>query len=341
MRNILLSSLLVLAACGAFVQFSGNEDSPIKDQPVYELIRNLGGEKVAHEIEGADSLLIAQGRAIINIGEWPSDTGSTGVVSPYFTCVSCHNTVREDPDLRNPTPESRLAYVSEVGQGFFQASTFWGIVNRESWFNDDYVKKYGDDAKKAQNSLIEAIQLCSRECSQGRELTEWEMKAVLAYFWSIQLKIGDLDLTEDQLADLQSKPKGKKGRAARIDWLKKQYMLASHAHVGEVPADKAAGYGLKGDRENGKRIYQSSCRLCHYYNVAEVTQIYEGGPIIEMMVDSIASSSTHSLYEVIRKGTHPVKNQRQYMPYYPVERMSDQQIEDLRAYFDYVIEMDE
>lgn len=341
MKNILLSSLLVLAACGAFVQLSGNQEATIQDQAVYEVIRNLGGERVDHEIEGTDSLLVAQGRSIINIGEWPSDTGSTGVVSPYFTCVNCHNTVREDPDLRNPSPEGRLAFVSKQGQGFFQASTFWGIVNRESWFNDDYVKKYGEEAKKAQNSLREAIQLCSRECSQGRELTDWEMKAVLAYFWSIQLKVEDLDLSVDQLADLQAKPKGKKAKEQKINWLKDQYMLASHAHVGEVPADKVKGYGLQGDKENGRLIYQSACRLCHYYNVAEVTQIYQGGLIIELMIDSIAANSTNSLYEVIRKGTHPVKNQRQYMPYYPVERMSDQQIEDLRAYFNYVIEMDE
>ena len=78
---------------------------------------------------------------------------------------------------------------------FYIGNGEWGIVNRESWFNDDYVKKYGEEAHAAQKSLRDAIQLCSRECSQGRELTEEEMKAVLAYVWSLQLTLSDLALT--------------------------------------------------------------------------------------------------------------------------------------------------
>ncbi|MEM9936654.1 MAG: cytochrome c [Bacteroidota bacterium] len=342
MKLFIVSVLLLLGACGAYLQLSYEGDELDQEVGVYKVLRQLGEKPVNHELETYDSLMVSQGRALIFTGQMNSpQTGKTSVISPFFTCINCHNTDREDPDLRNATPENRLQFVSQKRQGFFQATTFWGIVNRESWFNDDYVKKYGEEAQAAQKSLREAIQLCSRECSQGRELTEEEMKAVLAYFWSLQLKLSDLALTEEQLSELTSVPKSKKERKKKIEWIKSQYMLASSAHIGNSPENKATGFGLKGDKENGRLIYRRSCRLCHYYNVAEITQIYEGGDAIGKMVKAMADNADYTLYEIIRNGTHPGKKKEQYMPYYPVERMSNQQIEDLRAYFESVVEREE
>ena len=70
--------------------------------------------------------------------------------------------------------------------------TLYGIVDRTSWFNDDYVKKYGDLVAPANKSLVGATNLCSKECSQGRSLTDFEMDAVLTYLWTLGLRWGDL-----------------------------------------------------------------------------------------------------------------------------------------------------
>ena len=48
-----------------------------------------------------------------------------------------------------------------------RGTTFYGITNRETWYNDDYYKKYGDLVKPANENLVEAVQLCAMECSQG------------------------------------------------------------------------------------------------------------------------------------------------------------------------------
>jgi hypothetical protein len=39
-----------------------------------------------------------------------------------------------------------------------------------------------------------------------------------------------------------------------------------------------------------------------------------------------------SLYPLLREGTHPVKGDRDYMPNYTKNRLTDQHIEDLRAF---------
>jgi mono/diheme cytochrome c family protein len=42
----------------------------------------------------------------------------------------------------------------------------------------------------------------------------------------------------------------------------------------------------------------------------------------------------HSMYQVIRYGTPPKSGKRAYMPQYTSEKMSDQQVADLRAYIE-------
>jgi len=64
--------------------------------------------------------------------------------SKHFVCTSCHNLEREDPDLSLSDPQARLDYVIGKGIPFLQGTTMYGAVNRTSFYNDDYYKKYGD-----------------------------------------------------------------------------------------------------------------------------------------------------------------------------------------------------
>ena len=49
---------------------------------------------------------------------------------------------------------------------------------------------------------------------------------------------------------------------------------------------------------------------------------------------SIGKKTDYNLYDIIRKGTYAGQGKPRYMPLYPKERMSDQQLEDLRAYIE-------
>jgi len=57
-------------------------------------------------------------------------------------------------------------------------------------------------------------------------------------------------------------------------------------------------------------------------------------PTLNWLKKNITSDSQLSIYEVIRKGTYSEKGHREYMPLYTKEKLSDQQIEDLRAFIE-------
>ncbi len=80
-------------------------------------------------------------------------------------CTTCHNLEREDPDLRVSDPEARLPYVKKKGIPFLQGTTFRGIVNRESWYNDDYVRKYAS----CYSTTIPKVELGAEVCDNGSD----------------------------------------------------------------------------------------------------------------------------------------------------------------------------
>ncbi len=48
----------------------------------------------------------------------------------------------------------------------------------------------------------------------------------------------------------------------------------------------------------------------------------------------MTSSSKLSIYHIIREGTYSEAGHKEYMPLYPLEKLSHQQVEDLRAYIE-------
>jgi len=76
------------------------------------------------------------------------------------------------------TPEARLTYTAERGLPFLQGTTMYGAVSRETYYNGDYDKKYGELVKPARHDIRGAIQLCAVECAQGRALKDWELESI-------------------------------------------------------------------------------------------------------------------------------------------------------------------
>lgn len=253
--------------------------------------------------------------------------------SKHFVCTSCHNVDREDPDLSISDPQARLEYTASKGMPFLQGTTLYGAVNRDSFYNGYYVKKYEDLVKPAQDNIREAIQLCATECAQGRKLKEWEMESILAYLWELELKLSDLNLSKEELSQLQLAIDDNAARNRAVSMIKSKYLNASPAKDVLPPENRKEGYGLTGDADNGKLIYDNSCLHCHYNMKYSYFQLDHERLTYKYMNRKASKFSNHSIYQVIRYGTFPKYGKKSYMPLYTQEKMSDQQVEDLRAYF--------
>lgn len=304
------------------------------DTPLQEVLSALGQPGPPHFLPD-DPDRAAIGKTLVYEGRLIKANGQrTPYISKYYKCTTCHNVVQEDPDLTKSDSEARLTYAMEHKIPFLQGTTFKGIVNRESWYNDDYVKKYGDEKiEKAHQNLRASIQLCAIECSQGRPMEDWEIEAVLAYFWSLQYTLGDLDLTKEQLAQLNEKRSTPTAHPALRTWLRKMYLTKSPAHFYDAPADKNQGYpGITGRPERGKAIYELSCLHCHQEGGVSHYVLDNSKLSFRHLHQMIPKDSHFSLYQIIPYGTYAIPGHRPYMPHYPKERMNPQQVEDLRAY---------
>ncbi|MCI4668599.1 MAG: cytochrome c [Bacteroidia bacterium] len=330
--------LFLVVSCMLILAFIPDVDSPSWDNntPVHEILFALGEKKPDHFMKKITPELIKRGEELILKGQSTSPKGKRSErISKYYQCTTCHNLVQEDPDLTSRDPEMRLDYVAKKKLPFLQATTFHGIVNRETWYNDDYVKKYGDLVRKANKSLEESIQLCATECAQGRLLEKWEMNAVVAYYWSIGFKMGELGFSEEEWKEINSIYRNEDKHQSIIDLIKSKYMLKSPATFGEVPNDKVKGYeGLEGRPDKGKLIYELSCQQCHRDEGVSWFILDNNKLTFKQLVKDIPKDKHFALYDIIRHGTYAVPGHRPYMPHYPEERMSNQQIEDLRSYIE-------
>ncbi len=303
------------------------------DTRLSSALRALGEEPPRHFVKAPDSTLVRKGEALIRTGKARGQGFSSRKQSLHFVCTDCHNTVREDPDLSVSDPEARLRYAREQDIPFLQGTTLYGVVNRESWYNGDYVKKYGELARDARDTLPNAIQLCATACSQGRAFTEKELKAVLHYLWSIELRLKDLDLPLDKIDRMarisQERPAKKK---KLLEWLRNQYLQGAPATFVKPLNTNERTYGDSGNVERGKAIYNKSCQHCHQPGGVTRYTLDHNKLTFRQLARNLDNYTDKSIYQITRYGTSPKKGYRPYMPHYTKERLSDQQIEDLAAY---------
>ena len=338
MKKIIIA-LIVVSTIILFSTVSNNDSTPKQwnaESDLFEVLHSFGEPVPKHKKQFTDEQ-IRLGMEIVYEGRAKKTNGKFSKrVSKYYECTTCHNQEQEDPDLRFSNPDTRLPYVKKKGIPFLQGTTFKGIVNRESWYNDDYVKKYGAEVVgKAHKSLRESIQLCAIECSQGRPMKDWELDAVMAYYWSIDFKLKDLNLSGADYNKLNAFAKKGNNQEA-IDWLKSFYLQKSPAHFFDAPASKWDGYkGFKGDINRGRDIYELSCLHCHHPDGVSYYILEDDLLSFKDLKRTMFKNSHFSIYQIIPYGTYAIPGHRPYMPHYPLERMSKQQVEDLRAYIEY------
>lgn len=311
-----------------------------EEMPVTEVLQELGEEPLPHQPDfSIPGVSVDAGRRLVLEGIGSKKNGhSKGRQSKHFVCTSCHNIERDEPDLSKVQPETKLQYVKERGLPFLQGTALYGVVNRTSFYNGDYDKKYGDLVMKARHDLRGAIQLCATECAQGRALQPWEIESVLAYLWTIDLKISDLDLTDKEQDRIVRALRLKKPDPETAAMIHEQYLEASPATFAIPPEDRTAGYAPEGNPENGKLVYELSCLHCHAEKRYSFFELDESKMSFQFLKHHFPRYTRYSIYQVARYGTSPLNGKRAYMPHYPLEKMSNRQMEDLRAYIEQMAE---
>ena len=298
------------------------------------VLKQLGDKSITHypDLSIANVSPLTGENLVLNGFSQTKKGNQSAKQSKHFVCTSCHNIEREDPDLSVSDPQARLEYTAQHGLPFLQGTTLYGAVNRTSFYNGDYDKKYGDLVKPARNDIREAIQLCAVECAQGRKLKDWELESVLAYLWTLELRLGDLNLTEAQMADIDHAARKKENQSNTISLLKSRYLQGSPATFVTPPEDRKVGYQLTGNPQNGALIYDNSCLHCHNESRYSFFALDHSKFSTKHLDKHFSRYTRYSVYQVGRYGTPPMNGKRAYMPQYTLERMSNQQMEDLRAY---------
>lgn len=328
---------IILSAILIFAGFTQEDNFTVgKATPVWQVFEYFGEAPPNHAMDNETEEMIQQGKELVLKGKTRSSNGKkTRLQSKHFKCTSCHNVVKDEGNLATMDAQARLDYCKENNLPFLQGTSLYGAVNRTSFYNDDYQRKYAGNPRieKSNNDLREAIQLCAVECAQGRPLKKWELDAVLAYLWSLELKMGDLDLTDEEFAKIRAA--GDSDGKEIISLLKSKYKQAAPAKFGYSPKDAKAGYAnITGNPDNGAVIYDLSCLHCHEEKRYSMYELDNSKMTFQHLKRHIPKYDRYSIYQVARYGAPSSPGKRAYMPQYSMEKMTDQQLEDLRAYVD-------
>lgn len=301
--------------------------------PLSEVLDELGDKQLIHEITSLDPEKAQMGYDLIFLGQTNYQGSKSKRISSYFVCTDCHSTKREAEDISTDNSAARLRYSKENGTPFLPGSTFFGIYNRTSFYNKDYVKKYGDLVVNARDTLQNAVQLCAKYCSSGRYLEDWEEEAIMHYFKREELKVADLDLSEALLKEIRSMGQlSTKEKSELITKIKTNYTQKYDATFLETMPNKQRKYGAGGNIANGEVIYQKACMFCHENKRVTYLHLDKGKLSAQLLWKNRKKYTDLSLYQIVRHGTYSKTGRQQYMPLFTEEKMSDEQLNDLMAY---------
>ncbi|MES2588142.1 MAG: cytochrome c [Bacteroidota bacterium] len=305
----------------------------VEELPVELVLSNISGEVYKHAISKLDMEKAELGKQLITKGKAKSKSHKGKLISKYYTCTDCHNLVKETEIPTDLNPHARLAYAQKNNLPFLPASTFWGIYNRTTFFNQDYVKRFGDKIKNAKDSLTNAIQVCAKYSSSGRFLEGWEVEAILHYFKKNELKIKDLNLgvkVEKNILYWQKLDQTEKTLLKVI--LQANYIQSYPAtFVPTITIDQRK-YGEGANAIDGEIIFSRACLHCHAGKRVSGINLEKSSLTANLFWKNIEDYSSSNLYQLVRWGTYTKSHKKKYMPHYTKEKMSDEQIEDLVAY---------
>jgi len=331
----LLSTVVLVVGIIAWMSFMNfDEQTAVNSMTVQEVLSELGDQSPNVLLESVEGYSAEIGYDIVHNGFSTEYGRNSKKQSKHFVCTSCHNVEKEDPDLRFSNPEERLRYTNEREMPFLQGTTLYGAVDRTTFYNGDYEEQYGALVNDARYDIRNAIQLCAVECAKGRALNDWELESIMAYLWTIGLKMSDLHFTDTEYDIIKNAIDKKEDTEMVIKAIKSKYLSGSPADFSYPPEDRKAGYSVNATNpDNGKLIYENSCLHCHENRRYSYLHLDDSKLSMKWLSKKSDGYSRHSMYQVIRYGVESYSGKRSYMPKYPDQKMSNQQVEDLKAYF--------
>ncbi len=279
------------------------------------------GIKNAPEMVEPQPELIAKGKRLVTQG---AIADGAKRVSQFFVCTDCHNLNRDFADFSFKNPEADASYCEENNISYLPGGTFYGMINQTNYYNDDYIKKYGDLVQVAKNSFRESIQLCAKECSSGRRLNEEELESTMHYLSSLQLSLKDVFKSEKEFKEYQalSKPEQKKIIQNKVAPYKTHHYGTTDLNVIK---------NLEGNASKGEWLFKNSCLSCHKNERVSFYGLDESNLSKKNLLKKLYDSE-NTLMTILRYGTAPVPGNKAYMPAYMEEKLSNQQVADIIAY---------
>lgn len=349
-KKTAIFGLIILAvSLASFTSYQGSKstltdftaDTPISD--IFEKLGKIKLNQVNPKIEGVSAQI---GKSIIYDGysTQKDGTGKTSMQSIYFKCTACHNVEREFKDLTDINAADKLNYAIEKDLPFLQGSTFHGIVNRTNFYNGDYQKKYGSVAgiRNSYNDIRSAIQFCATQCAQGRELEDWELESILAFFWTKELKVKDLNMATEKQAIVKKALKEQTNAVEASHAIEEHYLKTSPAHFAEKDIEykelTATDKSDKARFASGKEVYQRGCEHCHANQRYSFFSLDDNTLDFKFLLSKAQKGGFQSIFKITRHGTYSLNGKKAYMPQYPIEKMSDKQLMDLRIYIENMAE---
>ena len=273
---------------------------------------------------------------------------------------------KEDPEERY---KFILKRIEEGKKDVFMAPspTLWGAVNREDFyaqqeavrlkyreldipnFFDEAVDVYPNGVEKmacktqatrnvaadpAKVSIGAAVHLCGSYCNVAKKdpkteknfLKPWEYRALMTLLWEKELRLSDLELDKNELAKageliqelLKPNPDAEIVKTNRKIIEEKLLKKANGNPRNRVPQAE------NGDVERGKMLYSLSCARCHRGQGSPV-----GGPALRLQPNVHDAAK---IKKAVDNLSHVFDNPTPYMPNFPKERLSVQQVEDIMAF---------
>lgn len=335
MRYLIITLFFSLSVV-ILASFVSTSKKVLPTESVHSVLSSLSGEDSVNAInEGINGVSAKAGEDIIKYGFTTKNGKKVKKQSKHFVCTSCHNLVKEEVDLSVSIPEDRLQYALKNEIPFLQGTTLFGAVNRTSFYNDDYYKKYGDLVIDAKNDIRKAIQLCATECAQGRELKPWEIESILAYLWEIDLHMSDLNLSEVEYNFISKAVNDEANKEEAISLLQSKYLQGSPATFLNPPAERNNIKFDDADIVEGQHIYEKSCLYCHENQRYSYLLLDNTKMSFKMLSKKAKGYGRQSIYQVIRYGVPSYNWKKSYMPHYTAEKMSNNQLNNLRAYIEH------
>ena len=157
-------------------------------------------------------------------------------------------------------------------------------------------------------------------------MENWEIRTVLHYFKSLELKISDLKFSDQEIAQISKALVANNKKAIKI--IKSKYAQFNDAHFGTSEIPKIEGYDP--DLKRGHFIFENGCLHCHSAekNITNF-DLDMSALTFKFLNNKKNKYSSYSISHITRHGTYAISGRKQYMPQYSFENMSNEQMLDL------------